>query len=439
MDTIFKDLILSGEVVIYMDDILIATPDNLTHHWQLVHRVLDWLEEHDLSLKPKKCIFEVREVEFLGIIIGHGQVHMDPVKVQGILDWPIPQNLRDVHSFLGLYSFYWRFIKGFATLAWQLNNLLKKEVPWEWTPARQHTFEILKGRITQAPVLAMPDYEKPFELEVDASNYALGAVLNQWDSNNQIHPVAFYSATLSAAKWNFDIYDKELLAIHRPLKHWQHYLVGSPHKIIIHTNHSNLQYWKEARKISRRIACEFLDLSEYNFVIKHVPGTSNVWADALSQRADYTEKKEGNNDIVVLPQEVFISQTTTSPHNIHKHCQKAQKDNTTLLQALIDPHSLKLHDHLWYKSNALVVVGNNSLKRGVIRLFHDLPSTGHPGIANTWTLISRDYWWPNMPQDVEEYVKGCTTCQANKVNKIYINKNHGYSPSLQTQKRNHSK
>ena len=247
-----------------------------------------------------------------------------------------------------------------------MNDLLKKEVPWEWTPAQQCTFEVLKGRITQAPVLAMPDYEKPFKLEVDVSNYTLGAVLNQRDSNNQIHPVTFYSATLSSAEQNYDIYDREVLAIHRPLKHWRHYLVGSPHKIIIHTDHSNLQYWKEACKISRRIVCEFLDLSEYDFVIKHIPGTSNVRADALSQREDYTEGREDNNEVVDLPQEVFINQITTSCHNIHKKCQNAQESNTTLLSALIDPHSLKLHNQLWYKGNALVVMGDNSLKRGVI-------------------------------------------------------------------------
>ena len=117
MDTIFKDLVLTGEVVIYMDDILITTPDDLTHHRQLVHRVLDRLEEHDLYLKPKKCVFEVRKVEFLGVILGHGQVRMDPVKVKGVLDWPVPQNLKDVRSFLGFYNYYRRFTKGFATLA----------------------------------------------------------------------------------------------------------------------------------------------------------------------------------------------------------------------------------------------------------------------------------------------------------------------------------
>ena len=140
--------------------------------------------------------------------------------------------------------------------------------------------------------------------------------------------------------------------------------MGSPHKIIIHTDHSNLQYWKEARKISRSIACEFLDLSEYDFIIKHVPGVSNVRADALSRRADYTEGQEDNNNIVVLPKEVFFNQTTTSPLDVHTQCQKAQESNTTLLPTLIDHHDLKLHNQLWYKGNALVVVGNNSLKRG---------------------------------------------------------------------------
>ena len=103
MDTIFKDLVLTGEVVIYMDDILIATPDDLIHHRQLVHRILDRLEEHNLYLKPKKCVFEVREVEFLGVILEHGQERMDPVKVKGVLDWPVPQNLKDIRSFLGFY------------------------------------------------------------------------------------------------------------------------------------------------------------------------------------------------------------------------------------------------------------------------------------------------------------------------------------------------
>ena len=144
MDTIFKDLILSREVVIYMDNILIATPDNLTHHRQLVHHVLDRLEEHDLYLKPKKCVFEVREVEFLGVILGHGQVCMDPVKVQGVLDWPIPQNLKDVCSFLRFYSFYQWFLKGFC------------HEPRYWSATDRYRATLLQGKQVQDASLWFP-------------------------------------------------------------------------------------------------------------------------------------------------------------------------------------------------------------------------------------------------------------------------------------------
>ena len=175
-----------------MDDILIATPDNLRTHRQLVHQVLDRLDEHDLYLKPEKCVFEVREVEYLGLIIGHGQVKMNPVKVQGVREWPTPTNLKEVRGFLGFCNFYRRFIRGFSAIARPLNDLTKKETPWEWTSARNKAFEELKARISEAPVLQCPKLEAPFEIEVDASGFAIGAVLNQEGDDKKMHPVAFF-------------------------------------------------------------------------------------------------------------------------------------------------------------------------------------------------------------------------------------------------------
>ncbi len=134
--------------------------------------------------------------------------------------------------------------------------------------------------ICEEPVLLMPRLEQPFELEVDASNYAIGATLNQQDELNRWHPVAYYSTTLSETERNYDIYDKELLAVVKLLRHWRTYLAGAPHQIVIHTDHSNLLYWKEPRKISRRIAREFQELQEYNFVLKHCydPDTSHFFS-----------------------------------------------------------------------------------------------------------------------------------------------------------------
>ena len=131
MDTIFWTLTDMGEVVIYMDDILIATPNNLSHHWQLVHQVLDKLEEHDLFLKPDKCTFEVPEIEYLRLVIGGGKVQMDHVKVQGVDGWKRPKNLHELRGWIGFINFYRRFIKGFSKIACVLNELMKKDIQWQ--------------------------------------------------------------------------------------------------------------------------------------------------------------------------------------------------------------------------------------------------------------------------------------------------------------------
>jgi hypothetical protein len=133
------------------------------------------------------------------------------------------------------------------------------------------------------PMLAHPILTDPFELEVDASGFAMGAVLLQKKEDGKKHPIAYYSKTLSAVERNYDVYDLELLAIVNALDHWRPYLAGSPHRIIIYSDHQNLLYWKEPHKISRRVAREVLMLSEYNFEICHIKGTSNGRADTLSR------------------------------------------------------------------------------------------------------------------------------------------------------------
>ena len=217
MDTIFRNLIAMGKVIIYMDDILIATPGNLNHHRQLVHQVLTKLEEHDLYLKPEKCTFEVPEVEYLGLIIRYGKIRMDPVKVAGVDGWKPLKNLTELQGFTGFINFYRRFIKGFSQIAKPLNELTKKDVTWEWTPERQQAFETLKKLVCSEPVLLMPKLESPFKMEVDASSFAIGATLSQQDELQRWHPVAYYSETLSEAERNYDIYDRELLALVKSL------------------------------------------------------------------------------------------------------------------------------------------------------------------------------------------------------------------------------
>ena len=160
--------------------------------------------------------------------------------------------------------------------------------------------------MTSEPVLRQPQLDKPFEVEVDASGFTLGGVLLQRQEDGKKHPIGYYSATLNEAQRNYDIYELELLAIAECLKHWRPYLAGSPHKIIVHTDHANLTYWRQPQKISRRIARQVLELEEYNIKLQHVPGKNNGHADALSRRPDYDQGSSDNQNVTVLPDKLFI-------------------------------------------------------------------------------------------------------------------------------------
>jgi hypothetical protein len=151
--------------------------------------------------------------------------------------------VKQVRAFLGFGNFYRRFIRRFSDLAKPLNDLLKKDRTFDWTDNRQWAFDLLKQWFTEEPVLAMPDHSKPFQIEADTSKYASGAILTQCDINGDRHPVAYISKTFSPAKRNYDIYDRELLAIIRALEEWRHYIQGSSHQTTILSDHKNLTYY----------------------------------------------------------------------------------------------------------------------------------------------------------------------------------------------------
>ena len=168
---------------------------------------------------------------------------MDPVKLKAIQDWPVPKSIKDMQKFLGFCNFYRRFVKDYSTIARPLFDLTKKTTPWNWTEDCTHAFEKLRQTMITSPVLILPDHEKPFTLITDASDYATGAILQQRDALGRAHPVAYYSKSLQPAERNYEIHDKELLAIIQALKHFRHYLQGSPHVTQILSDHANLRYF----------------------------------------------------------------------------------------------------------------------------------------------------------------------------------------------------
>ena len=217
MNQIFEDLLDTGQVVIYLDDILIFT-HTIDQLDRLTRKVLERLEHHDLFLKPEKCFFDQKSIEYLGVIISEGRVKMDQAKVHGILNWPTPKTLKNIQAFLGFCNFYRCFVQDFSAIAHPLSQLTKKDTPFAWGDAQEKAFRALITAFTTAPVLALPDHMKPFRLIMDASAFTTGAILEQPDAFNRWHPIAYYSKSLQPTERNYEIHDLELLAIIRALE-----------------------------------------------------------------------------------------------------------------------------------------------------------------------------------------------------------------------------
>ena len=270
MDDIFRDLINQGVLIVYIDDLLIFT-ETLEQHRKITQEVLKRLRKHKLFLKLSKCRFEASEVDFLGMVIKHGEITMAREKVQAVADWPTPKNLRDVRSFMQFCNFYRAFVPNFAELVIPLNELTKKGVPFEWTNEREMAMQSLKKAIAQDVVPSFPVPGAKLRLEVDASNYAMGAVLHQI-VDGKPRPLGFFSKTMVPAERNYQIYDKEMLGLMRALEHWRHFLKNTPTQFDVWTDHSNLQYFREPQKLNLRQAGWYSTLADFNFKLHHRPG-----------------------------------------------------------------------------------------------------------------------------------------------------------------------
>jgi len=282
MNDIFHDLV-NVYVVVYLDDILIYS-DNIEQHREHVREVLRCLRKNNLHVRPEKCDFHTTTVEYLRVIVSPEGIAMDPSKTQTILGWPAPLRIHDLQSFLGFANFYQRFIDNYSGIVIPLTHLLCKDTPWKWSPQCQEIFDMLKQAFTEAPVLRHYDPDHPITLECDASDYAIAAILSQTDpTTNELRPIAFYARTMIAAELNYNIYDKELLAIHEAFKQWRAYLEGTRYEIQVFSDHNNLRYFTTTKQLSRRQARWAEYLSSFDYVIHYRAGRLGAKPDALTQ------------------------------------------------------------------------------------------------------------------------------------------------------------
>ena len=226
MNGLLRDLINTGKVVVFIDDVIVGTEIEEGYD-KLVAEVIKRLEENDLYVKLEKCKWKVKEVGFLGVVIGLERIKMEEEKVKGVLEWLMPKCVKDVQKFLGLANYYCQFIEGFATIARPLHDMVKKDKKWEWTEKQEKAFKELKKQFTEKSVLAAPDIDKKMRMEVDASDYMTGEVLLMECKDRLWRPVAFLSKSLNETERNYEIYDKEMLAIVRGLEAWRHLLEGA--------------------------------------------------------------------------------------------------------------------------------------------------------------------------------------------------------------------
>ncbi|KAM2418624.1 hypothetical protein ACFX1W_025288 [Malus domestica] len=382
-------------VVVYIDDIVVYSK-TLEEHVKHLRIVFKTLREHELYVKKEKCSFATKEVEFLGHKIKEGKLMMEKGKIKAIQEWEPPTKVPTLRSFLGLTNYYRRFIKGYSAIAAPLTDLLKKNKTWEWTDRCQEAFERLKKALMEEPVLRLPDLSKPFELHTDASDFAIGGVLMQ-----EGHPIAYESRKLNNAEKRYTTHEKEMTAIVHCLRVWRHYLLGTP--FVIKTDNVATSYFQTQQKLTPKQARWQEFLAEFDYKLEYKQGKENVVADALSRRVELMAT-------VLKPQSHLLDRVREGlSHDVQaKNIVEFVKDGKT--------RRFWLEDGLLYtKGKRIYVPKWGSLRKEILKECHDSMWAGHPGTHRTLALVSDAYYWPQMRDDVDSYVKTCLVCQQDKV------------------------
>lgn len=435
----------------YIDDILIYSSGTREDHSAKVGRVLEKLRAAGLQLDLSKCEFEARKIKYLGYIIEVGKgISMDPEKVEAIRSWTTPRTVKGVRSFLGFANYYRIFIKEFAIIAEPLTRLTKKGAAFEWTQQCEEAFRALKEAFVNGPILAIYDPERETRLEPDASGWATGGVLAQYDEDKKAwRPIAFMSTKHTPAECNYDIHDKELLAIMKCVAAWGAELKGLTKTFVILTDHRNLEPFMTKKKLSERQVRWSQTLAPFDFRIEHRPGTLARAPDALSRREqdlpqDVGDDRVAERERVLLPEsswkrvtvncnqmgeaptaaetpfkdgnlarlwkEAMESSAGKSLEDARKAVRDGARKFPTNLKAPVATGDCDECDGYLRYRGRLWIPSFEPLTTALIQETHDSVISGHPGRDATMALMTRQFFWPGMSQDVRRFVRNCDVC-----------------------------
>jgi hypothetical protein len=324
--------------------------------------------------------------------------------------------VKGIREFLGFTNFYRRFIKNYGKIAAPLTDLTKKDVTFEWTKKAEEAFQQIKDEILREPILADADPERPYEVETDASDYALGGQLGQRDKEGRLHPIAFFSKKLHGPELNYQVHDKELMAIIEACKEWRHYLSGAKHQVTVYTDHKNLTYFTTSKELNKRQIRWAEFLSEFDLKIVYIKGSENGRADALSRREDHQQqmtpealsifRQDQDGNLQQASRQLGATYRIRENDNWIKELRKAQqKEKPTGKDFRQQGRFIEYRQRIYVPKE---------LQQELVKRIHEAPAHGHQGIARTYQRIRQNYDWPGMRSTVQKVIQECDICAKSK-------------------------
>lgn len=360
--------------------------------------VFQVLHQHDLKVKRSKCMFAQQQLKYLGHIISREGVATDPKNVLAVQNWSIPSNVRQIREFLGLAGYYRKFIRNYGVISQPLTDLLKKRVVFVWTEAHTAAFQAIKTSLVTAPVLALPNFQKAFVIETDASKYGIGAVLMQ-----DGHPLAFMSKSLGPRNRGLSTYEKECLAILMAVDRWRSYLMQT--EFVIRTDQQSLAHLNDQRLSTPWQHKALTKMLGLQYRIEYKKGCFNRAADALSRREDAAEILAISQGVPVWLEDVKQGYLADPP---------TSKLLEQLATATVPEGAFQLRDGLIRYKGRLWLGGNIQMQQKILEALHTGALGGHSGISVTYSRISRLFAWPNLKKDVQIFIERCSICKQAK-------------------------
>ena len=424
-----------GFVSVYIDDILVYSK-SLPEHLEHLRQVLSRLKKFNLKLRPDKCSFIQQEVRFLGHVLTPGGLQPSQDHITSVQEFKPPQNVQEIRRFLGLASYYRRFIPGFAKIASPLHSLTRKDVSFEWTSECQKALDTLKDKLVKSPVLSYPQSDREYVLETDASVMGLGAVLSQLQEDQKLHPVAYASRALSSSEKNYGITDLETLAVVWAMSHFRSYVYGQDVTVI--TDHSAVRPILQKPTSGGKHVRWWLkiqDCGARTLEVKYRPGRENSKADALSRNPTGEAVEEEELPLLGL----IISDSSDAPPGTAQpviDLNSEQRKDPYLFQVIqylesgILPDDAKIDRKIVAESDLFALVEGilyyidpkrghkkraavpSHLVQQVLDSMHSGPFSGHFSGLKMYDTLVRSWWWPGMYVKTMSYCQSCPQCCA---------------------------